>query len=126
LNNPLNLFVGQRINIFQAEEVPVTIKATVQIDQTYNLATKSTECLTVLSSYLSKLPLGATINITDVVYALKSISGVIDVRLPLQELSIPDSATKVADIILLNKQYPILSEDSRIQTQYGTVVNQWM
>lgn len=123
LNNPANLFLGQHINVFQAQQVPIIIKATVQIKQGYSLEDKKNECLNKLNNYISSLPMGAEINESDIIYQLKSIEGVIDVRIPLTALTINSKENKVSDIKLEKIKYGILSSESEIITQYTQIIN---
>lgn len=121
LNSPANLFLGQFINVFQAEQVPITVKAIVQISPSYALTDKATECKTAISNYLGSLPLGALINETDIVNILLRVPGVVDVKIPLQELSTP-LLPGTGDIKLASKQFASAGV-IEIIAQYSEVIN---
>lgn len=82
LHNDAYEFIGQDIMVYPADAVTLYMKATVQVDPSVSIVEKTAEIQSAVTAYLTRLSMGASVEMSAVIDVILSIPGVTDVRIP--------------------------------------------
>lgn len=96
-------FVGQDITIYEGTETPVYIAMTVQITTMSAANQVTSDIQAALTNYFSSYAFGTEINSTDILTIAKTVRNVIDVKLPLDTLSV--TSTGSSDLVAGTNEY---------------------
>lgn len=80
------LFLGQDILVREARAVPIVIDVTVQSDGTRSTGEIQGDIQNILQKNIVNLKLAQEINASDLVVLIRSVPGVVDVRIPFNKL----------------------------------------
>lgn len=125
ITDPSVAFIGQNVEVFPAEQVPIYIDLTAQIALGYNGSAKIGEITTEVTSFISGLGMGSTINKLDIIEIVASIPGIVDVALDsmiLGEGTEEDPPTSSGDVVVDTDEYPYLAYIN-IKTTTSTITN---
>lgn len=104
-----NRIVGVDVLVKTGEEVLIDMDFDIRLYSDYDFVTVSNDIKNAITNYLYNLGYGVRIEQADLVYIIKSVDGVDNVKLSFNKLAV-HGGSGVSDIQLLEYQYPDIGD----------------